>query len=340
MKFDDEPVPGFALPILPGHSSPGRLERVLRAGRFAVTAELSPPDSADPEEVYSRARVFDGYADALNATDGSGANCHMSSVGVCALLTRVGYATVMQISCRDRNRIAIQGDVLGAAAMGVANVLCLTGDGVQAGDQPEAKPVFDLDCMSLLETVRTMRDEERFRSGRKLSLPPRLFIGAAANPFVPPLDFRPQRLAKKVAAGAQFVQTQYCFDVPRLREYLARVRDLGLLERVFVLVGVGPLPSVRTALWMREQVPGVHIPDAVIDRLRKSAKPKLEGRRLCMELIQELRGVEGVSGVHLMAYRQEEAVAEIIDASGVLEGRVPWYPGRDSGDSSAKRAVS
>jgi len=339
MRFEDEPVPGFSLPILPGHSSPGRLERVLRAGRFAVTAEMSPPDSADPEEVYSRARVFDGYADALNATDGSGANCHMSSVGVCALLTRIGYATVMQISCRDRNRIAIQGDVLGASAMGVANVLCLTGDGVQAGDQPDAKPVFDLDCMSLLETVRGMRDDGRFLSGRKLTNTPKLFLGAAANPFIPPLDFRADRLAKKVAAGAQFVQTQYCYDVPRLREYMARIRDLGLLEKVFVLVGVGPLASARTAVWMRDNVPGVHIPDSVVERLRKADKPKLEGRKLCMELIQEVREIEGVSGVHVMAYRQEDAVAEIIDASGVLEGRVPWYPGRDSNDTAFKRVV-
>ena len=337
MKFEDEPVPGFSLPMLPGYSSPGRLERVLRAGRFAVTAEMSPPDSADPEEVYSRAAVFDGYADALNATDGSGANCHMSSVGVCALLTRIGYATVMQISCRDRNRIAIQGDVLGAAAMGVANVLCLTGDGVQAGDQPDAKPVFDFDCMSLLETVRGMRDEGRFLSGRKLTSTPKLFLGAAANPFIPPLDFRAERLAKKVAAGAQFVQTQYCYDVPRLREYMARIRDLGLLEKVFVLVGVGPLASAKTAEWMRSNVPGVHIPDAIIERMRKAEKPRLEGRRLCMELIQEIREIEGVSGVHVMAYRQEEAVAEIIDASGVLEGRVPWYPGRDGNDQAVKR---
>ncbi len=337
MNFEDEPVPGFSLPILPGHSSPGRLERTLRAGHFAVTAEMAPPDSADAEEVYSRARVFDGYADALNATDGSGANCHMSSVGVCSLLTRIGYATVMQISCRDRNRIAIQGDVLGGAAMGVANVLCLTGDGVQAGDQPDAKPVFDFDCMSLLETIRRMRDEQTFLSGRKLSSPPHMFLGAAANPFIPPLDFRAARLAKKVAAGAQFVQTQYCFDLPRLREYMARIRDLGLLEKVFVMVGVGPIPSARTGLWMRENVPGVHVPDEVIERLRKADKPKLEGRRMCLEMIQQLREVEGVSGVHVMAYRQEEVVAEIVDASGVLEGRVPWYPGRDSKDQQVQR---
>src|SRR5690242_16302181 len=156
MIFADEPAPGDPLPILPGHSSPGRFERVLRAGAFAVTAELSPPDSADPEDVYTRARVFDGRVDAINATDGSGANCHMSSVAVCALLTRVGYSPILQISCRDRNRIAIQGDILGAAAMGVCNLLCLTGDGVQAGDHPQASPVFDLDSISLLTTARTL----------------------------------------------------------------------------------------------------------------------------------------------------------------------------------------
>ena len=174
MTFDDEPRPGEGLPILPGHVSPGRLERILRSGAFAVTAEVAPPDSADPEEVYARAKIFDGYVDALNATDGSGANCHMSSVGMCALLTRRGYAMVMQVSCRDRNRIAIQGDVLGASAMGVANIMCLTGDGVQAGDHPGAKPVFDLDCMSALSMVKMMRDEGRSsRAGRRSRAPRR-----------------------------------------------------------------------------------------------------------------------------------------------------------------------
>lgn len=329
MIFEDEPTPGERLPILPNHSSPGRLERVLRAGHFAVTSELAPPDSADPADVYSRARVFDGYVDGMNATDGSGANCHMSSVGMCALLTRVGYAPVMQVSCRDKNRIAIQGDVLGGAAMGVTNILCLTGDGVQAGDHPEAKPVFDLDCMSLLETVRTMRDESRFLSGRKITSAPQVFLGAASNPFAPPYDFRPHRLAKKIAAGAQFIQTNYCFDIPRFKEFMARSRDLGLLEKVFVLPGVGPMASAKTATWIRNNVPGIHIPDAVIKRLAGAEDQKREGLNICIELIQELREIEGVSGVHVMAYRQEEAVAEIIDRSGVLAGRVPWYPGRD-----------
>ncbi|MDA0952915.1 MAG: methylenetetrahydrofolate reductase, partial [Proteobacteria bacterium] len=314
--IDPGPIdPAAPLEPLPGHSSSGRLERILRAGEFAVTAELSPPDSADPVDVFERAAIFDGWVDAINATDGSGANCHMSSVGVCALLTRVGYAPVMQISGRDRNRIAIQGDVLGASAMGVANILCLTGDGVQCGDHPEAKPVFDMDCMATLETIRAMRDESRFASGRKLDKAPDIFIGAAANPFAPPYDFRPLRLAKKIAAGAQFVQTQYCYDIDLLKNYMARVRDLGLHEKCFILVGVGPLASAKAARWIRSNVPGVHIPDAIVARLEGAQKQKEEGKRLCVDLIQEIREIEGVSGILLMAYRQEESGAEIISES-------------------------
>ncbi|GAA0625456.1 methylenetetrahydrofolate reductase [Halomonas beimenensis] len=314
----------------PGYSSAGRLERVLRAGHFAVTAELAPPDAANPEEVYARARVFDGYVDGLNATDGSGANCHMSSVAMCALLSRMGYETVMQVSCRDRNRIAIQGDVLGGAALGINNILCLTGDGVQVGDHPEAKPVFDLDSMSLLETVARLRDKHVFASGRKLSDPPRVFLGAAENPFVPPFDFRPHRLAKKIAAGAQFIQTQYCFDLPRFRTFMARSRDLGLLDKCFILPGVGPLASARTANWMRRNVPGIHIPDAIISRLEGARDQKAEGRNICIEMIQQLREIEGVSGVHVMAHRQESSVADIIERSGVLGDRAPWTPSRES----------
>ncbi|MBN7758621.1 methylenetetrahydrofolate reductase [Nitratireductor aquimarinus] len=329
----DENPEGVDLPLepLPGHASRGRLERVLRRGEFAVTAELNPPDSANAQDVYERAAIFDGWVDGINAVDASGANCHMSSMGICALLTRMGYATIMQIACRDRNRIAIQGDVLGAAAMGVSNIMCLTGDGVQAGDQPGAKPVFDLDCMSLLETVRTMRDEEKFLSGRRLTTPPAVFLGAAINPFAPPCDFRPQRLAKKIAAGAQFVQSQYCYDVPMLREYMKRVRDMGLDEKCFILVGVGPLASAKTARWIRTNVPGVHIPDAVIARLEGAENQKEEGKRLCIDIINEVKEIEGVSGVHVMAYRQEEFVAEIVHDSGVLKGRRPWKrePGLD-----------
>ncbi|WP_146801809.1 methylenetetrahydrofolate reductase [Bisbaumannia pacifica] len=309
-----------------GHSSSGRLERVLRAGQFAVTAELAPPDSANPEEVYARARVFDGYVDAMNATDGSGANCHMSSVAMCALLSRRGYETVMQVSCRDRNRIAIQGDVLGGAALGINNILCLTGDGVQVGDHPQAKPVFDLDSMSLLETVAGLRDKQVFASGRALSDPPRVFLGAAENPFVPPHGFRPHRLAKKIAAGAQFIQTQYCFDLSRFRAFMDQSRDLGLLDKCFILPGVGPLASARTAEWMRRHVPGVHIPDAIIRRLEGARDQRVEGRNICIELIQQLREIEGVSGVHVMAHRQEAYVADIIEKSGVLGDRAPWSP--------------
>jgi methylenetetrahydrofolate reductase (NADPH) len=333
MKFEDEPVPGYPLPILPGHVSPGRLERVLRSGAFAVTTELDPPDSADPEEVFKRARIFDGVADAINATDGSGANCHMSSLAVCALLTRIGYAPVMQISCRDKNRIAIQGDILGGAAMGVTNMLCLSGDGVQSGDHPQAKPVFDLDCMSLLRIACKLRDEHQFDSGRKVTHAPRVLFGAAANPFVPPHDWRALRTAKKVAAGAQFVQTQYCYDVPRLRVYMQQLGDLGLLEgpnRLFVLVGVGPLRSAKAGEWMRTHVAGVHIPDGVIARVAGAQDQAREGRQLCIDIIQEASEIKGVCGVHVMAYRQEQTVAEIIERSGVLAGRVPWSPQRDA----------
>jgi 5,10-methylenetetrahydrofolate reductase len=323
--IDENPLgPHLPLDPLPGHSSLGRLERVLRRGEFAVTAELNPPDSADPEDVYERASIFNGWVDGINAVDASGANCHMSSVGICALLTRIGYAPIMQIACRDKNRIAIQGDVLGAAAMGVANMMCLTGDGVQAGDQPGAKPVFDLDCMSLLETVRIMRDNAKFLSGRKLAKPPKVFLGAAINPFAPPYDFRPYRLAKKIEAGAQFVQSQYCYDVPMFREYMKKVRDLGLDEKCFILVGVGPLASARTARWMRSNVPGVHIPDAVIERIEGAADQKKEGKQLCIDIINEVKEIAGVSGIHVMAYRQEEYVAEMVHDSGVLKGRRPW----------------
>lgn len=300
--------------------SDGRLERVLCSGRFAVTAELNPPDSPDPEEVYQAALVLSQVCDAINATDGSGAHCHMSSVAICALLTRAQYASIFQVSCRDRNRIAIQGDVLGAAAMGVANILCLTGDDVTVGDQPQAKRVFDLDSIQLLRTIRMMRDKGVFLSGRKLNKRPRLFLGAASNPFAPPLGLRPHRLAKKIEAGADFIQTQYCFDVPRFRTFMEQVRALGLDKKVFILVGVGPLRSDKAAVFMQKNVPGVHIPDAIVERLRKTPREKkvAEGKLICEEIISEVRDIEGVSGVHVMAYRQEELVADIISESGLL----------------------
>ncbi len=302
------------------YKSPGRLERVLRAGHFAVTAELNPPDSANPEDVYAAGKILADVTDAINATDGSGAHCHMSSVAICSLLTRLDYACILQISCRDRNRIAMQGEILGAAAMGVMNILCLTGDDVTAGDQPQAKRVFDFDCMQLLRTAKIMRDKSMFLSGRKLTEPPRVFLGAAANPFVPPFDWRPLRLAKKIEAGADFIQTQYVYDVPMFKEYMKRVVDMGLHEKAFILAGVGPLRSDKAAEFMRNNVPGVHIPDSVVERLRKTprGKKRAEGKKICIELIQQMQEIEGVSGVHIMAYRQEKSVAEIVERAGLL----------------------
>ena len=297
-----------------------RLEEILRAGQFAVTAELNPPDSADPEDVYKAAKVLAEVCDGINAVDAPGANCHTSSVAMCALLTRVGYEPVYQVTCRDRNRIALQGDMLGAAAMGVLNVLCLTGDDVTSGDQPEAKRVFDFDSIQLLRTARTMRDQGVFLSGRKITTPPCFFLGAVANPFVPPYEWRPQRLAKKIAAGADFIQTQYCFDVPRIQEYMRQVRDLGLDKQVYILVGVGPLRSAKAAEFMRSKVPGVVIPDEIVNRLQKTPKERHqeEGKQICIEIIEQVKEIEGVAGIHIMAYRQEELVANIVKESGLL----------------------
>ena len=310
----------------------GRLERVLRSGRFAVTAELNAPDSANPEDVYRNALVLSQVCDAINATDGSGANCHMSSLGCCALLTRAGYEPVLQIGCRDRNRIAIQGDILGAAALGVHNVLCLTGDDVSAGDQPQAKRVFDFDSIQLLRTARIIRDEGVFLSGRKITTKPKLFLGAAVNPFAPPFEWRPQRMAKKILAGADFFQTQYCFDVTRMQQFMGRVRDMGLHERTFILAGVGPLRSARAAKFIRDNVPGVRIPDAVMDRLEKTPKKQQEeeGKRICIEIIEQMQAIEGIHGVHVMAYRQEETVSEIIERARLLPRRpIPGYAVRE-----------
>lgn len=324
----------IAMPLHPGESlhsasvsaadAPvSTLDRLLRQGEFIVTAEMAPPDSADPKDVRDRAQAFDGIVDCINATDGSGANVHMSSLAVSLLLQREGYDAVMQISCRDRNRIAIQGDVLGASALGINNILCLTGDGVQAGDHPDARPVFDLDSIALVSMLRTMRDESRFLSGRKLTTPPRVFIGASENPSSLPIEMRVARLKTKIAAGAQFIQTQYCFDMPCLQEFMMRVRDLGLDRLVHILIGVGPLASGGAARWMRSHVPGIHIPEDVIRRLDGAARPKEEGRRICIEIMQEARAIRGISGIHMMAFKQEQFIGEMVEASGILGTRRP-----------------
>jgi methylenetetrahydrofolate reductase (NADPH) len=298
----------------------GRLERVLRAGLFAVTAELNPPDSADPQELYNAALILADVVDAINTTDSSGANVHMSSLASAAMLVKAGYDVVMQISCRDRNRIALQGDLLGAAALGVKNVLCITGDDVSVGDQPETKRVFDFDSIHLLRTARIMRDQGMFLSGRKISVPPALFLGAVENPFAPPLEWRADRLAKKVEAGADFIQTQYVFDVEVFREFMRRVRDLGLHERVYILAGVGSLKSPNAAEFMRTRVPGVVIPDSLLGRLKKTPRDRWreEGIQIGIEIIEQVRAIEGIAGIHVMAYRQEETVAEIIQRVGLF----------------------
>jgi 5,10-methylenetetrahydrofolate reductase len=322
MPSSHDQLPAFGIKTA-AEDGVSTLEALLRSGHFVITAEMAPPDSANPEDVYERVSALDGFVDCINATDGSGANVHMSSLAVSLLLQREGYCPVMQISCRDRNRIAIQGDVLGASALGIENILCLTGDGVQAGDHPEARPVFDLDSIALLSMLRTMRDESRFLSGRTLKTPPRIFLGAAENPSSLPVEMRIARLKKKIEAGARFVQTQYCFDMPRLREFMSRVRDTGLDREVHILIGVGPLASSGAARWMRSHVPGVHIPDDIIRRLEASARPKEEGRRICVEIMQEVSGIHGISGVHLMAFKQEQFIGEMVEAAGILGTRRP-----------------
>ena len=291
----------------------GRFETALRSGKFVITAEVSPPDSADPQDVLKAAQILGKYGDALNVTDGSGANCHISSVAACTILSNAGYEVIFQMSCRDRNRIAMQGELLGASALGLHNVLCLTGDDVTAGDHPQAKRVFDMDSTQLIQTARIMRDDGIFLSGRKLSAKPKFFLGGADNPFVEPFEFRPLRLAKKIQAGAEFFQSQYCFDVERLKSHMQKVCDLGLHEKAFIIIGVGPLRSEKTAKFLRTKVPGVYVPDAVVERMRKAQDKRAEGKKICAEIIEQVYEIQGVAGIHMMAYKQEEAGAEILE---------------------------
>lgn len=286
-------------------------------GRLVVTVEIAPPDSPDRRALLERAQRFDGLVDAINITDGAGANCHMSSVAAAAVLAAAGLEAVCQVGCRDRNRIAVQGDVLGAAALGVRNVLCLTGDDVSRGDHPQAKPVFDLDAVNLLHILRGMRDEARYASGRPLEEAPPLFLGATANPFVAPWAERVDNLERKIDAGAQFVQTQFCFDLKRLDDFMRAVRDRGLHQRAAILVGVGTLSSAKALRWMAEHVPGVHVPDAVVARVAGAADQRAEGLRLAVETIRALRDIEGVAGVHLMGHRNEDSLARIVVDAGL-----------------------
>jgi 5,10-methylenetetrahydrofolate reductase len=317
-----KPNPAFQPPVgerITPQAEQGPLERACRSGRFVITVEVAPPDSVKPADLLARAEKFKGLVDAINITDGAGGNCHMSSVAASAILSAHGFSPVYQIACRDRNRIAIQGDILGASALGVQNILCLTGDDVSQGDQPQAKPVFDLDAVSLLHIARGMCDRGEFASGRKLQNAPDLFIGATTNPFVPPFTDRIANLEKKIAAGARFIQTQFCFDVPMLEDFMRQVRARGLHHRAYFIVGVGTLGSAKALAWMANNVPGVYVPPALLARIAAAPDQKAEAKQVCIETIQALARIEGVAGVHVMGHKNEDTLAEIITECGLRE---------------------
>ncbi len=301
--------------------SGGKLEAVLKAGQFALTAEMAPPDSADAGAVLARTRCLKGLADAVNVLDGPGAQTHLSPLAAAAIMADDGIEPVLQFTMRDRNRLALQADVLGAGALGIPNILCLTGDLPEAGNQPETKPVFDLNSAQFMEMVRDMRDAGRYPDGRKLETPPRLFIGGADAPRRLDDNVTPGALQAKITAGANFFQTQYCFDMGTLRDYLTRLGDFGILEQTYFIIGIGPIASARSARWMNENLFGVYIPEKIITRLEQAEDSKTEGRKICAELIQEMQEIDGVSGAHLMAPHGEQAAAQVIRDCGVLESR-------------------
>jgi methylenetetrahydrofolate reductase (NADPH) len=299
--------------------SKSHLAAVLEAGEFAVAAELSPPRGVDLGAITREAQVLAKYTDAVNVTDNQAASVRMSSSAVSALLIQQGVEPVVQMTCRDRNRLAIQADLLGAAALGVKNVLCLSGDHGKWGDHPQAKNVYDIDSIHLLRMVRNMVENSCLDNGRKIDPPPNFFIGAAANPFAPPYEYRPFRLAKKMVAGARFVQTQLIYNVDRFRSYMRQVNDLGLHEQVYILAGVGPLKSIRMAEFMATKVAGMDVPKALIERMSrtpKAAQPE-EGIRICAEIVEQVREIPGVSGLHIMAVHWAESVPEIVSRAGL-----------------------
>lgn len=304
-----------------GYRTSGRLEAVLRQGWFAVTAETSPPDSADAGAVLARAGCLKSLADAVNVLDGAGARAHLSPLATAAILAREGIEPVLQFTMRDRNRLALEAEVLGASALGVPNILCLTGDAIDKGDQPEAKPVFDLKSGEFMAIVRRMRDQSELPSGRKLSAPPRLMIGAAAAPSEPKPGFDAPDIKAKIEGGADFIQTQFCFDLGMLRRYLDRLDELGLGGKLPFLIGIGPLTSAKSARWMNKNLFGVFIPEPLITRLEGAEDQAKEGRAICVELIHQLKEMKGVAGAHLMAPHGEEACARVIEESGILKAR-------------------
>ena len=296
--------------------SGSNLEKLLRSGQFAVTAELGPPRGADRSVIEKKAGILKGYGDAFNITDCQTAVVRMSSIAAGRIVLEAGLEPIIQMTCRDRNRIAIQSDLLGAAALGAKNLLCLTGDHQKFGDHPMAKGVFDVDSVQLIQMAKILRDEKKFQSGLELkSSEPRFFIGAAENPFADPFQYRAIRLAKKIAAGADFIQTQIIYNVGKFKEWMKMVTDMGLHEKVFILAGVAPLKSAGMAKHMKHNVPGMDVPDEVMNRMTAAAalkKGKEEGIKICLEVIEQVRGIKGVAGVHIMAVEWEEAVAEIV----------------------------
>ena len=298
-------------------TAPSEFARRLASGRFMVTAELAPPVATDPADFIARALPLRGIAAAVNVTDGAGAKVTLSSVVAAHFLLENGIEPILQMTCRDRNRIALQSDLLGAMALGIRNVLVLGGDDPKAGDQPEAKPVFDLDSRTLLAVAHRMRTEHRLPPGTEIKGPVQLTLGAADVPIDPPADWVPKGLIAKMEAGADFAQTQFCMDVGVVRRYAARLLDCGVAPRLKVLIGVAPIPSARSARWMREKLFGTLIPDAIVDRLEKAADPRLEGRKICIELLQQLAEIPGIAGAHVMAPQNPSAIPEVIAASGV-----------------------
>lgn len=300
--------------------SGSNLEKVLTAGHFAFTGELGPPRGAHAEEVRKKAVHLKGRVDSVNITDNQTAMVRMASWAACLLLIQEGIEPNYQMVCRDRNRLAMQADILGAYALGIRNLLCLSGDHCQFGDHPNAKGVFDIDSMQLIGMVKKMRDEGKFQSGADLDGAPKMFIGAAENPFADPFEWRVHRLAKKIEAGVDFIQTQCIYNLPKFREFIRQANDMGLTEKAYILAGVTPMKSLGMARYMKSKVPGMDVPDDVIKRLQGVAKDKQaeEGIKIALEQIAEFKEMKGVAGVHLMAIEWEHRVPEIAERAGML----------------------
>jgi methylenetetrahydrofolate reductase (NADPH) len=299
--------------------TPSKLERVLKAGHLAVTSECGPPRGSDAHHIKKKAEMIKDYVDAINITDNQTSVTRLCSLASVIHLKLMGLEPVLQMVTRDRNRIALQSDILGAASFDIFNILCLSGDHQVFGDNPKGQNVFDLDSMQLLQTVRYMRDQGKFLGGDPIEKPPRLFVGAAANPFADPFEIRVPRLAKKIAAGAEFIQTQCIFNLEKFELYVKLARDRGLLEKVFILAGVTPLKSVGMAKYMKNRVPGMDVPDEIVKRMGGVPKEKQadEGIKICVETIQKLKQVKGVRGFHIMAIEWEEKVPEIVERASL-----------------------